>query len=115
MKKFTSTITMALLCLFLNAQIGSLDPNFNATGTPGFRIDNPTGMPDQKDWVTAMAFQTDGKILVSGRTENGKYFLLVRYTDAGLLDNSFGSGGVVKVRSETNNAALGYGMVLQTD
>ncbi len=115
MKKFTSTITMAFSCLFLNAQIGSLDPNFNATGTPGFRIDNPTGMPDQKDWVTAMAFQTDGKILVGGRTENGEYFLLVRYTATGLLDNSFGSGGVVKVRSETNNAALGYGMVLQPD
>ena len=117
MKKVTSTFTMALLCLFLNAQIGSLDHTFNASGTPGFRIDNPGGpsLPDVYDFATAMAFTSDGKILVGGRTENGEYFLLVRYTAAGALDNTFGTGGVVRVRSESNNAALGYGMVLQPD
>jgi uncharacterized delta-60 repeat protein len=106
---------MALLCLYVSAQTGSLDFTFNASGTPGFRIDNPTGGPDQKDYATAIAFQPDGKILVGGRSENDEYFLLVRYTAAGALDNTFGNGGVVFVRSEPNNAAVGYGMVLQPD
>lgn len=115
MKKVTSTLTMALLCLYINAQVGTLDPTFNASGTPGFRIDNPSGLPDVYDFATAMAFTSDGKILVGGRTQNGEYFLLMRYTNAGVLDNTFGTGGVVWVRSESGNSAQGYGMVLQSD
>ena len=117
MKKVTSTLTMALLCLYVSAQVGSLDPTFNNSGTPGFRIDNPSGpgFPDVYDFATAMAFTTDGKILVAGRTENGEYFLMMRYTLAGALDNTFGTGGVVRVRSESNNAAEGFGMALQPD
>jgi uncharacterized delta-60 repeat protein len=110
---------MALLCLYVSAQVGSLDLTFNTSGTPGFRIDNPagSGAPDQYDFGTAMAFQPDGKILVGGRSSDGlgERFVLVRYTAQGALDNTFGTNGAVWVRSETNNAALGYGMVLQPD
>jgi hypothetical protein len=106
MQKFTSTLTLALfLCLYVNAQVGSLDPTFNASGTPGFRIDNPSGLPDVYDFATAIAFTTDGKILVGGRTENDDYFLVSRYTLAGALDGTFGNAGVVRVRSESNNSA----------
>ncbi|OQP54580.1 hypothetical protein A4H97_21665 [Niastella yeongjuensis] len=113
---------MALLCLYGSAQVGSLDPSFNALGTndngPGFRIDNPSGLPDVYDFGTAMAFTSGGKILVGGYTANDDYFLLVRYTTAGTLDNSFGTGGIVRARSEDGprgNSARGYGMVLQPD
>ncbi|MBO9203686.1 MULTISPECIES: T9SS type A sorting domain-containing protein [Niastella] len=122
MKKLTSTLTMAFLCLYVSAQVGSLDIQFNASGTngigPGFRIDNPSGLPDVYDFGTAMAFTSDGKILVAGYTQNDDYFLVVRYTKAGILDNSFGTGGVVRVRSEDGpggNSARGYGMALQPD
>ena len=115
MKKVTSTLTMALLCLYVNAQVGSLDPTFNTAGTPGFRIDNASGTPDGYEFASAMAFTSDGKILVGGHTENDNYFLITRYTMAGAIDATFGAGGVVKVRSEANNSARGYGMVLQPD
>ncbi|WP_166437071.1 T9SS type A sorting domain-containing protein [Niastella caeni] len=115
MKKVTSTITMFLLCLYVNAQIGSLDPTFNASGTPGFRIDNASGTPDGYEFATSMAITNDGKLLVAGRAENDNYFLITRYTMAGEIDATFGAGGVVKVRSEVNNSARGYGMVLQPD
>ncbi len=115
MKKFTSTITMALLCLYLNAQVGSLDPTFNASETPGFRIDNASGTPDGYEFATAMAITSDGKILVAGRAENDDYFLITRYTIAGAIDGTFGTGGVVKARSEANNSARAYGMALQPD
>jgi uncharacterized delta-60 repeat protein len=115
MKKVTSTLTMALLCLYVNAQVGNLDPTFNASGTPGFRIDNASGTPDGYEFATAMAFTSDGKILVAGRAENDAYFLITRYTMDGAIDGTFGTGGVVKARSETNNSARGYGMALQPD
>ncbi|HEX6430837.1 MAG TPA: T9SS type A sorting domain-containing protein [Niastella sp.] len=115
MKKVTSTLTMALLCLFLNAQPGSLDPMFNASGTPGFRIHNPSGLPDVYDFATAMAFTSDGKLLVAGRIQNPDSFLVARYTIDGALDVTFGTGGVVRVNSESNNSARAYGMALQSD
>jgi uncharacterized delta-60 repeat protein len=115
MKKVTSTLTMALLCLYVNAQVGNLDPTFNASGTPGFRIDNSSGTPDGYEFATAMAFTSDGKILVAGRAENDAYFLITRYTMDGAIDGTFGTGGIVKARSEENNSARGYGMALQPD
>jgi uncharacterized delta-60 repeat protein len=108
MKKLTSTLTMALLCLYVSAQVGSLDNSFNGSG---FRIDNPTGAHNY-DIATAMAFTSGGKILVAGRIDENNYFLLTRYTAAGLLDNTFGNGGVVWVDTVSGQ---GYGMALQPD
>ena len=43
-----------------------------------------------------MAVQSDGKIVVAGFLNGSNYdFALVRYTAAGALDASFGSGGKV--------------------
>src|ERR1700754_1577509 len=111
MKKVISTFTMALLCLYVSAQVGSPDLQFNQSGTPGFRIDNPTGT-HKNDIATAIAFTSGGKILVGGRIDEDNFFLLTRYTDAGLLDNTFGHGGVVWVDTVTGQ---GYGMALQPD
>jgi uncharacterized delta-60 repeat protein len=45
--------------------------------------------------ATSIAFQADGKILVAGSASNGSgdEFVLARYTSAGVLDSSFGTGG----------------------
>lgn len=103
---------MTFLCLYVCAQVGSLDLTFNASGTKGYRIDNPTGFPDKYDEASAIAFTSGGKILVAGRVSNDNNFLLLRYTAAGALDNTFGNGGVVWVDTVT---AQGYGMALQQD
>jgi len=103
---------MILLCLYVSAQVGSLDQSFNNSGTKGFRVDNPTGFPDKYDIASAMAFTSDGKIIVAGRVENDNNFLLLRYTSAGILDNTFGTGGIVWVSSVDARA---YGMARQSD
>lgn len=103
---------MILLCLYVSAQVGSLDLTFNASGTQGYRIDNPTGFPDKYDIASAMTFTSDGKILVAGRVENDNNFLLLRYTTDGQLDNTFGTGGIVWVSSVDARA---YGMAQQSD
>jgi len=47
--------------------------------------------------IDATVIQSDGKILVAGSTTNGSDsdFALARYTSAGVLDTTFGTGGVV--------------------
>ena len=44
---------------------------------------------------TAMAVQSDGKIVVVGTVESSEKFGLARYGSSGLLDNGFGSAGRV--------------------
>jgi len=112
MKRVISTLTMAFLCLYVSAQVGSLDLSFNASGTKGFRIDNPTGFPDKYDIASAMAFTSDGKIIVGARVSNDNNFLLLRYTATGILDNTFGNGGIVWVDTVSAQA---YGMAQQSD
>ncbi len=66
---------------------GSLDPDF---GNAGAVI--------QYDWQhavgTAIAVQSDGKIVVAGYALFDGY-LVLRYDTAGILDTTFGSGGIV--------------------
>ncbi len=109
MKKVTSTLAMALVCLYVSAQVGSLDNSFNGIGS---RIDNPTGVPDKYDIAQAISFTTGGKILVAGRIKNDNLFLLVRYTAGGGLDNTFGHNGVVAIDTMTAQA---FGMAQQPD
>ncbi len=45
--------------------------------------------------TTAMAVQSDGKIVVAGTVERSTKFALARYRPSGLLDNDFGSAGRV--------------------
>ncbi len=49
------------------------------------------------DQITASAIQSDGKIVVVGKTHDGSNydFAVARYTSAGELDSTFGAGGVV--------------------
>jgi len=71
---------------------GAPDPGF---GSGGIVRTDILGGGDQ---ANAVAVQPDGKILVAGfAVRNGidSDFALVRYTAGGLLDQSFGTGGVV--------------------
>ncbi len=69
---------------------GSLDASFGSGGTVTTAIG--TGAA-----VDGVALQSDGKIVAAGFSYNGsaRYFTLARYTPAGSLDASFGSGGTV--------------------
>ena len=70
---------------------GALDTGFGQGGTVTTAI-----RPDGSD-AYALALQPDGKILVGGSTTTGSEseFAVARYSAAGALDPSFGTGGTV--------------------
>lgn len=70
---------------------GALDSGF---GTGGKVTTNFGG---SNDYGNSVAVQSDGKIVVAGRSWNGSKneFAAVRFTSSGTLDSSFGSGGRV--------------------
>ena len=71
-----------------NAAQGDLDPSF---GVGGKVVSNfGTGL----DAASAVAVQPDGKIVIAGSAFNGD-FLVARYAPDGILDPSFGTGGLV--------------------
>ena len=93
---------------------GKLDKSFGSGGTV-----LPVFAAHAYDWATAVAVQTDGKIVVAG--SNGRAdddtndFALARYTTRGDPDSSFGTGGKVLAHlgTGTNNATSA--VVLQKD
>jgi uncharacterized delta-60 repeat protein len=92
---------LILLCVspsHLYAADGALDFAFGIAGNA------TAGFPDVNDVVTAIAIQTDGKIVAAGRTVSIPYatstitsasVALVRFNRDGTLDTTFGSGGKV--------------------
>ena len=92
---------------------GTLDGGFGSGGKTFTALS--TGL----DTIHAMVVQDDGKIVVAGETDNessGSNFAfgLARYTAAGLLDTSFGSGGKIISDLSTENDAA-YGVAVQAD
>ncbi|MFZ1755205.1 MAG: Ig-like domain-containing protein, partial [Caldilineaceae bacterium] len=95
---------------------GDLDPTF---GSGGKAI---TSVGPNHDWGNALAVQSDGKIIVGGYSQQPDIdFVLVRYNVDGLLDTSFGNGGVavtpapgadylqeVLIQSDGRILAVGY-------
>jgi uncharacterized delta-60 repeat protein len=83
---------------------GSLDAFF---GTGG-KVITSIGMFSAGS--NSVKIQTDGKIIVVGYSMNfagtNNDFTIVRYTNLGILDNTFGSGGIV--RSSIANGSLAY-------
>lgn len=90
---------------------GTLDNTF---GTNGYTL-TPVGT--QEDIGIEMAIQADGKIVVGGyswdATMSGTDFALVRYTAAGVPDNTFGTGGKVVV--PTTNSDYARAVTIQPD
>lgn len=70
---------------------GALDTTFNGTGKV------TTAIGSDHDIAWSVALQSDNKIVAAGYSKNStdNDFAVVRYTDAGALDTSFGTGGKV--------------------
>jgi uncharacterized delta-60 repeat protein len=87
---------------------GGLDGSFGSGG----KVTTSFGSVD--DGAFAVALQTDGKIVVAGRSHNGSNydFALARYTSAGALDLSFGSGGKVTTPIGSSNETA-WGVTIQ--
>lgn len=88
---------------------GTLDATFGVGGIAR------TGIFGE-DTARAIAIQSDGKIVVAGEAVNivaaTSYFAIVRYTSAGALDATFGTGGRVYTFFGANSGAF-FDMVLQ--
>ena len=65
--------------------LGNLDSNFGSGGTSFSNFDGS---------ITALAFQSDGKIVASGQIFGNPDYGVVRYKTNGTVDSSFGSNGV---------------------
>jgi uncharacterized delta-60 repeat protein len=89
---------------------GNLDSTFNSTGIL---------TTDLGGWEFgyAMTLQDDGKIVVAGttRSQPGPHYdiAVTRYMTTGMLDNSFGTGGVVTTSIGDYDAA--YAVAVQMD
>jgi uncharacterized delta-60 repeat protein len=82
---------------------GTLDPSFGTGGTVTTPVSNEEpstpGSP-HLDFANSIAIQSDGKLVVGGQAGRvirmpmiSKYPAVVRYTTAGALDPTFGTGG----------------------
>lgn len=71
---------------------GSLDNSFGINGIVSTDL-----LIGSEDIAYSVALQTDGKIVLAGFCDNGsnKDAALVRYNSNGLLDNTFGTNGIV--------------------
>jgi len=80
---------------------GTLDPNFGTGGT----VTTAIGTGDNEGW--GMALASDGKIVVAGWAYIAlpygfdKDFAVARYDSFGVLDNAFGTNGIVTTDYDT--------------
>jgi uncharacterized delta-60 repeat protein len=88
---------------------GDLDPSFGSGGV----VTTAIGMGPLASTATAVALQPDGKIVAAGFSTNNE-IALARYTTAGALDKSFGSGGIVTTAIGGLGSAA-YAVALQPD
>lgn len=110
MKKITFLAAIILAGTTLNAQNGILDNTF---GTNGRVI---TDIVAEDNEARELVIQPDGKIVVAGLSSTGSIdqFALARYDANGVLDNTFGSGGLVVTNVSMGDDVI-RGMALQTD
>jgi uncharacterized delta-60 repeat protein len=89
---------------------GSLDPTFGTGGK------TTTFIGGNSCDGSAVAIQTDGKIVVGGDSYNGTSydFTLARYNCNGMLDSPFGSGGIVTTSLSTGDDMINA-LVIQPD
>jgi uncharacterized delta-60 repeat protein len=88
-----------------------LDPSF---GDGGVVL---TDFRQSYDWAYALALQPDGKILVAGVSDasGSKDFALARFNANGVLDPTFGDGGLVTERMRSLTADVIRGIAVQPD
>jgi uncharacterized delta-60 repeat protein len=109
-KDYTVTVTVSLLTSgFLDA-----DP------VTGFGADHTgkvtTSIGGINDQAYAIGFQSGGKIVVAGSSQNGSNynFALVRYNTDGIIDTTFGTNGIVTTSIGGINDQA-YALVIQPD
>jgi uncharacterized delta-60 repeat protein len=78
---------------------GTLDNTFGTNG----KIITDIGNDEEDDIAESVAVQSDGKIVVVGRSIGE--FVVVRYNTDGSLDTTFGTGGIVTTSLGTNDSA----------
>ncbi len=110
MKKITFLTVVIMAGTTLNAQDGVLDNSF---GTNGRVL---TDIVAEDNEARELVIQPDGKIVVAGLSSTGSIdqFALARYDVNGVLDNTFGSGGLVVTNVSAGDDVI-RGMALQTD
>lgn len=90
---------------------GILDNGFGSNGkvTTGFNS-------GREDAAYALALQSDGKIVIGGRTHNGSNFdfALARFTSTGAPDSNFGSSGQVTTTFGSGDEEID-GLAIQRD
>ncbi len=86
----------------------------NSFGTGGKVFTDIGSANDEANWVQ---IQPDGKIIASGYADDGthKHFALCRYQSNGVLDNTFGSSGIVNTPFYSTTDDIGSAAALQTD
>ena len=104
---FLAAVVVITSSTFALAQAGQLDSTFGTGGvfTTNFAQTDST-------MATAVAIQSDGKIVVGGSTPGGA--ALARLNANGTLDSSFGSGGIVN-NSFGNILGVVFGVAIQPD
>lgn len=92
---------------------GTLDATFGIGGK------TTTAISTGADFGNAVTVQSDGKVIVAGTTGPvaTSDFAVVRYTTTGLLDSTFGTGGVKTVDFAAGQDSVGAGksVALQAD
>lgn len=87
---------------------GALDTSFGSSGTV------VTEVGAYSDYASSLALQPDGKIVVAGATQNGRYqFFAQRYNSDGTVDGSFGNG-VALIDFGTSTNEFAYGLTLDS-
>jgi uncharacterized delta-60 repeat protein len=81
------------------AALGDLDTSFSTDGIVTTDIGGST------DYGRGVAVDSAGRVIVAGYSDNGSTydFAVVRYTSAGVLDTTFGTGGKVTTAIGTSN------------
>lgn len=100
MKKSSFFVSLLLFALVINlrAQPGSLDPSFGDGGIVTTDLAN-----NSYDMLNQIVIQSDNKIVAVGMV--GTTAVVVRYTEAGAIDNSFGNNGSILI---PGNASLPF-------
>jgi uncharacterized delta-60 repeat protein len=90
---------------------GSLDTNWNGTGQFF------TAIGSQRDQLSAVAVQTDGKVIGAGYSSfaGSAKFMMFRCNTNGTLDSTFGSFGRVVTQVGSAGIDAAYAMTLQPD
>lgn len=91
---------------------GSIDSSFGTNGTTF------TNYADDDASFTSL-IQKDGKIIIAGYSTNmttfKRDFILVRYNNDGLLDNTFGTNGICTTDLNNNSSDFGFSLAFQSD